>query len=207
MGTYYTAKKAFHSFYTYWKKVYPPLNDYHKTWLEKNAQVLRVKKGEVLFESTEHEENLYIVLRGILIKERCNTEGDEKQILSVALPNTGFFTTMHYYSQSPALGNIVSIRPGLILKIPYKKINPFLGNDPGIDTLLQLLMNKKKYQLEHLRVMASIRCKTNRFFYVTDHLSSIYQNLNQKELAQLLQISESSIYRAKLLFVRKRLKR
>lgn len=204
MGTYYTEKEALQDFYTYWEKIYPPLEDFHRNWLAKNAQILRVKKGQVLYESDDQQENLYIVLRGLLVKERYTACNDNKQILTVALPNMGFFTTMHYYSKSPALGDIVAVRPGIVLQIPYKKIKPYRNNDKGIDTLLQLLMHKKKYQLEHLRAMDGITLVTDRLFYVADNLPDLYRNLSRQELAKLLLTSESSIYRAKNLFLRRK---
>ncbi|MGA6117032.1 Crp/Fnr family transcriptional regulator [Sphingobacterium anhuiense] len=204
MGTYYTEKEALQDFYTYWEKIYPPLEDFHRNWLAKNAQILRVKKGQVLYESDDQQENLYIVLRGLLVKERYTACNDNKQILTVALPNMGFFTTMHYYSKSPALGDIVAVRPGIVLQIHYKKIKPYRNNDTGIDTLLQLLMHKKKYQLEHLRAMDGITLVTDRLFYVADNLPDLYRNLSRQELAKLLLTSESSIYRAKNLFLRRK---
>ncbi|MFD2902512.1 Crp/Fnr family transcriptional regulator [Sphingobacterium anhuiense] len=204
MGTYYTEKEVLQDFYSYWEKIYPPLEDFHRNWLEKNAQILRVKKGQVLYESDDQQENLYIVLRGLLVKERYTACNDSKQILTVALPNMGFFTTMHYYSQSPALGDIVAVRPGIVLQIPYRKIKPYRNNDKGIDTLLQLLMYKKKYQLEHLRAMDGITLVTDRLFYLADNLPDLYRNLNRQELARLLLTSESSIYRAKNLFLRRK---
>lgn len=204
MGTYYTEKEVLQDFYTYWKKIYPPMEDFHRNWLEKNAQMLRVKKGQVLYESDDQQENLYIVLRGLLVKERYTACNDNKQILTVALPNMGFFTTMHYYSQSPALGDIVAVRPGIVLQIPYKKIKPYRNNDQGIDTLMQLLINKKKYQLDHLRVMDGINLATDRLFYLADNLPYIYRDLAQNELARLLHVSKSSIYRAKKKLVSRR---
>ncbi|MBB2951554.1 Crp/Fnr family transcriptional regulator [Sphingobacterium sp. JUb56] len=204
MGTYYTEKEVLQDFYSYWEKIYPPLEDFHRNWLAKHAQILRVKKGQVLYESDDQQENLYIVLRGLLVKERYTTCNNNKQILTVALPNMGFFTTMHYYSKSPALGDIVAVRPGIVLQIPYKKIKPYRNNDKGIDTLLQLLMHKKKYQLEHLRAMDGITLVTDRLFYVADNLPNLYRNLSRQELARLLLTSESSIYRAKNLFLRRK---
>lgn len=204
MGNYYTEKEVLQDFYSYWEKIYPPLEDFHRNWLEKNAQILRVKKGQVLYESDDQQENLYIVLRGLLVKERYTACNDSKQILTVALPNMGFFTTMHYYSQSPALGDIVAVRPGIVLQIPYKKIKPYRNNDKGIDTLLQLLMHKKKYQLEHLRAMDGITLVTDRLFYVADNLPDLYRNLSRQELAKLLLSSESSIYRAKNQYLRRK---
>ncbi|MEN5379077.1 Crp/Fnr family transcriptional regulator [Sphingobacterium kitahiroshimense] len=207
MGNYYTEKEALQDFYSYWEKIYPPLEDFHRNWLEKNAQIMRVKKGQVLYHSDDQQENLYIVLRGILIKERDITDSNRKQILTVALPNLGFFTTMHYYSQSPALGDIIAIRPGIVLKIPYKKIKLDVDRDKGIDTLLQLLMNKKKYQLDHLRVMDALSLATNRLFYLADNLPDIYHNLTQRELSRLILASESSVYRAKKILVRRKPKK
>jgi len=204
MGTYYTEKEALQDFYTYWEKIYPPLEDFHCNWLAKNAQILRVKKGQVLYESDDQQENLYIVLRGLLVKERYTSCKESKQILTVALPNMGFFTTMHYYSQSPALGDIVAVRPGIVLQIPYRKIKPYRNNDTGIDTLMELLVNKKKYQLDHLRAMDGITLATDRLFYLADNLPDIYYELAQNELARLLHVSESSIYRAKNLFLRRK---
>ncbi|MEN5054536.1 Crp/Fnr family transcriptional regulator [Sphingobacterium kitahiroshimense] len=204
MGTYYTEKEVLQDFYSYWEKIYPPLEDFHRNWLAKNAQILRVKKGQVLYESDHQQENLYIVLRGLLVKERYTICNNNKQILTVALPNMGFFTTMHYYSHSPALGDIVAVRPGIVLQIPYKKIKPYRNNDKGIDTLLQLLMHKKKYQLDHLRAMDGITLATDRLFYLADNLPDLYRNLSRQELARLLLTSESSIYRAKNLFLRRK---
>lgn len=196
MSIYFTEQEALQAFYAYWQKTYPSLEDFHWDWLKKNAQLLRVQKGQVLYRSSDRQDNLYIVLHGLLIKEHDSTATDQKQILTVALPNMGFFTTMHYYSQSPALGDIVAIRPGIVLKIPYKNIKPYLHQDQGIDTLLQLFMHKKKYQLDHLRYLDTLALSTNRLYYLEEHLPMLYRNLTRRELASLLLMSASTLYRA-----------
>ena len=197
MAIYYKEKESLQDFYTFWQQIFPALEDFHTAWIAKNAKVLHLKKGQILFEAPEEQKNLYIVLRGILVKEIYSVAGDKKQILAVAMPMMGFFTTMYYDSQSPALGNIVAINQGITLQIPYKKIKPFYNNDKGIDTLLNLLIGKNKDQLDHLRFMDTNSTIKDRLFYLAGHLPELYHNLTQNELARLLHVSESSIFRAK----------
>jgi len=124
--------------------------------------------------------------------------------MTVALPHMGFFTTMHFFSRSPALGDIVCLKSGLVLKIPYKAIGPYRNQEKAIDTLIDLLVNKKKYQLDHLRVMDSLLISTDRYFYFADQLPQLCHRLSQTEQARLLRMSVRSIRRAKQLYVRRK---
>src|SRR5690606_5326440 len=101
-------------------------------------------------------------------------------------PHMGLFTTMHFFSSSPALGDMVCLRSGLLLKIPYKAIAPYRQHEKAIDTLLDLLVQKKKQQLDHLRVMGSIPGAIHRYFYFADHLPQLYHTLRQTDQARLL---------------------
>ncbi|RKE57178.1 hypothetical protein [Sphingobacterium detergens] len=204
MGTYYSEKEALLTFYTYWEKLHPELEDFHKRWLLKNGEIIPMTRGQILSETPHMQSTLYIVLVGILAKERYCPDRDERLIMTVALPHMGFFTTMHFFSKSPALGDIVCLKSGLVLKIPYKAIGPFRNQEKAIDTLIDLLVNKKKYQLDHLRVMDSLLISTDRYFYFADHLPQLCQALSQTEQARLLHMSVRSIRRAKQLYVRRR---
>lgn len=204
MGTYYSEKEALLTFYTYWAKLHPELEDFHKRWLLKNGEIIPMTRGQILSETPHMQSTLYIVLIGILAKERYCPDRDERLIMTVALPHMGFFTTMHFFSRSPALGDIVCLKSGLVLKIPYKAIGPYRNQEKAIDTLIDLLVNKKKYQLDHLRVISTLPNITSRYFYFGDHLPSLYNTLSQSEQSRLLLISERSIQRAKRLYVRRR---
>jgi len=204
MGTYYSEKEALLTFYTYWEKFHPGLEDFHKSWLLKNGEIIPMTRGQILSETPHMQSTLYIVLAGILVKERYCPDRDERLIMTVALPHMGFFTTMHFFSRSPALGDIVCLKSGLVLKIPYKAISPYRNQEKAIETLVDLIINKKKSQLDHLRVLSTLPNITNRYFYFADHLPSLYTTLTQSEQARLLLISERSIQRAKRLYVSRR---
>lgn len=204
MGIYFSEKRALKDFYAYWKKVYAGVEDFHKRWLADSSEIILMKKGQILSEAPHMQSSLYIVLSGILAKERYFPDQDQRLLLTVALPHMGFFTTMHFFSKSPALGDIVCLRSGLVLKIPYKAIHPYHNQEKAIESLINLLVNKKKYQLDHLRVMDSMRLATDRYFYFADHLPQLCHVLSQTEQARLLQISARSIRRAKQRYVRHR---
>ncbi len=204
MGTYYSEKDALLALYNYWEKLHPGLEDFHKRWLQKNGEIIPMTRGQILSETPHMQSALFIVLVGLLAKERYCPDRDERLIMTVALPHMGFFTTMHFFSRSPALGDIVCLKPGLVLKIPYNAIGPHRNQEKAIDTLIDLLVNKKKYQLDHLRVMDSLLISTDRYFYFADHLSELYHALSQSQQARLLKMSVRSIRRAKRLYVRRR---
>lgn len=204
MGTYYSGNDSLVTFYNYWEKLHPNLEDFHKRWLLKNGEIIPMTRGQILSETPHMQSTLYIVLVGILAKERYCPDRDEQLIMTVALPHMGFFTTMHFFSKSPALGDIVCLKSGLVLKIPYKAIGPYRNQEKAIDTLIDLLVNKKKYQLDHLRVMDSLLISTDRYFYFADHLPQLCHALTQTQQARLLRMSVRSIRRAKRLYVRRK---
>lgn len=204
MGTYHSEKEALLAFYAYWEKLHPGLEDFHQRWLLKNGEIIPMTKGQIVSAVPHGQQALYIVLAGLLAKERYCTDRREKLIMTLAVPHMGFFTTMHFFSKSPALGDIVCLRSGFVLKIPYKAIRPHRDQEKAIETLVNLIINKKKSQLDHLRVLSTLPNITSRYFYFADHLSPLYAMLNQSEQARLLLISERSIQRAKRLYVRRR---
>lgn len=204
MGTYYSGNDSLVTFYSYWEKLYPDLEDFHKRWLLKNGEIIPMKRGQILSEMPHMQSALYIVLVGILAKERYCPDRDQRLIMTVALPHVGFFTTMHFFSRSPALGDIVCLKSGLVLKIPYKAIAPYRNQEKAIDTLIDLIVNKKKYQLDHLRVMDSLLISTDRYFYFADHLPQLCHALTQTQQARLLHMSVRTIRRAKRLYVRRK---
>lgn len=171
MGTYYSEKDALLAFYTYWAKLHPGLEDFHKRWLTSHAKIVAMRRGQIVSAVPHGQQTLYIVLAGILAKERYCTERREKLIMTVALPHMGFFTTMHFFSKNPALGDIVCLRSGFALKIPYKAILPHRDQEKAIETLVDLIINKKKSQLDHLRVLSTLPNITSQYFYFADHLS------------------------------------
>lgn len=207
MGTYYSEKETLSAFFQYWQKIYPALDDFHKDWLIENGEIIQMTRGQIISEAPHMQSTLYIVLAGMLAKERYCPDRDEQLIMTVALPHMGFFTTMHFFSKSSALGDIVCLRPGLVLKIPYKVIARYRNQEKAIDTLIDLLVNKKKYQLDHLRVMDSIPNIMERYFFFSDHLPLLQASLRLKEQARLLHISESSVHRARRLYARRKNKR
>ncbi|WP_153846075.1 cyclic nucleotide-binding domain-containing protein [Sphingobacterium paramultivorum] len=206
MGTYYSAKEMLLKFQGYWKKFHPELGEFHKNWLLKNGQVRPMVKGETVVAAEDRQSAIYIVLAGLLVKQRYCPHRNRYNIMNVALPHMGIFTTIHFYSKSPALGDISCLRSGLLLKIPYKAIIPYRQNETAIDTLVNLLINKQKHQLDHLRVMGSIPNVTERYFYFADYLPHLYSALNIREQSDLLLISESSVHRAKRLYLTRRTK-
>ena len=204
MGNYHSKKEALLDFYAYWKKHCPQLEDFHWRWLTDNGEILAMKRGQPISEFPHQQSVLYIVLAGVLAKERYCPVRREKLILTVALPYMGFFTTIHIFSNRPALGDLVCIQPGLLLKIPYKAIALNRDQEAAIETLIDLLGNKKKSQLDHLRVIATIPNIMDRYFYFADNLPHLATTLSQNQQAMLLHVSERSIQRARQLYGRLR---
>lgn len=138
MGTYYSEKDMLLKFQDYWRKFHPELGDFHKNWLLKSGQVLPMVKGMTLVSAEDRQSAIYIVLAGILVKQRYCPHRNRYNIMNVALPHMGIFTTIHFYSKSPALGDISCLRSGLVLKIPYKAIIPYRQNERAIDTMVNV---------------------------------------------------------------------
>ncbi|WP_286862702.1 MULTISPECIES: hypothetical protein [Sphingobacterium] len=61
MGTYYSEKDALQALYTYWEKLHPGLEDFHKRWLQKNGEIIPMTRGQILSETPQMQSALYIV--------------------------------------------------------------------------------------------------------------------------------------------------
>src|SRR5690606_22014299 len=119
-----------------------------------------------------------------------------RQILSVALPGMALLTTDHLYSRTPSKGDIVVLRSNsTIIEIPYRAIKDFKEREPHIDTLIDVLGNKKRKQLARLRSVTHGHKPYLCYRHFVTQMPELFQTLKHAEVADLLGISLSTVLR------------
>lgn len=120
----------------FWSR-YCTLDSFHVQWIHRRAEIIRVRRGDVLCYQGELQRNLFFVLEGVLAKTttRQHLGRERRRILRIALPNAGLSTTAHLYSHTASNGNIVALRSGTVLRLPYKAVLELKLAEPAIGTL------------------------------------------------------------------------
>lgn len=180
----------------YWQK-YCELDPWHVQWAKQHIRVLnKLAKNEVLYYEGEKQKYVYLVARGLLARVRYQDDSYKRQILSVALPGMALLSSTHLYSRSPSRGDIIVLRPNtLIIQIPYVAILAFNQQEPQLNTLINVLTNKKKKQLSLLRIMTSIAQYDQRYEWFAHNMRELAIQLTLQETADLLGMSLSTIKR------------
>ncbi|NGF56526.1 Crp/Fnr family transcriptional regulator [Parapusillimonas sp. SGNA-6] len=180
---------------SYWSR-YCTLEPWHTDWAKQHIRVPdSLRKGQALYLEGERQKNVYLVARGLLARVRYNDKG-KRQILSVALPGMALMTTDHLYSRTPSKGDIVVLRSNsIIIEIPYRAIKDFKEREPHIDTLIDVLGNKKRKQLARLRSVTHGHKPYLCYQHFITQMPDLFQTLKHAEVADLLGISLSTVLR------------
>lgn len=138
----------------YWQK-YCVLEDWHLQWAKRNIYVpKKLQRGHILYMDSEYQKNVYLVAKGMLARIQLDEEGSKRRILNLATPGMAFMTTLHLYNQTPSKGDIIVLHPRTtVIEIPYKAILDFKEQEPQLNTLINVLNNKKKKQLATLLLL------------------------------------------------------
>lgn len=180
---------------SYWSK-YCTLEPWHTDWARRHIRIPdSLRKGDVLYLDGDRQKNVYLVARGLLA--RVQYHDGKRQILSIALPGMALMTTDHLYSRTPSKGDIVVLRPHtIVIEIPYRAIRDFKDREPAIDTLIDVLGNKKRKQMATLR-SATLGIKPfESYLRFVNELPELHHALTQTEAAQLLGISKTTLQSA-----------
>lgn len=180
-----------------------PLEPWHVEWARSHVQVSALSRGDELYLEGERQQQVYLVTQGMLgrVLYRLPPEDDDRpmkrHILSVALPGMALMTTHHLYTDSPSRGDIVSLRSHTrVIQIPYRSILDFKEQEPHIDTLIDILSNKKRKQLSKLREISAGVPPFERYLHFAEEMPELHEVLTQKEIAELLGISKTTIQSA-----------
>lgn len=185
---------------TFWKK-HCTLENWHIEWLKENIEIIQpLSKGAIIYLEGERQKNIYFVSRGAIARIRYDSNY-KISILSLALPEMALMSTAHLFSRTPSLGNIITLHANTrIIRIPYTAIKTQQHINPEINTLINILNNKKKKQLSQLRILSSIKKPRDRYLYFSENLKELKNQLTRKEAAQLLGISINTIFRASVIW-------
>lgn len=106
-------------------------------------------------------------------------------------------TTKHLYSSTPSQGDIIVLQPNsIILAIPYRAIKEFREQEPCLNTLINIIANKKKEQFAKMRLIPYTHGMFETYRYFADHLPELHRILTHQEVADLLGISLSTVERS-----------
>jgi len=129
--------------FDFWGK-YHAIDSFHYQWAKDNLKVKIVKRGEQLNPADRHSEMTYFVAKGLLARVEENAETGKRRIMSLAIPNMALMTTNHLYTHNLHSGHIVALRSGIIIAIPHHALRQFQEQEKSIDTLIDVLGNKRK---------------------------------------------------------------
>jgi len=185
-------KAALKLLFDFWGK-YHTIDHFHYQWVKDNLKIRAVKRGERLTQAGHHLDMTYFVAKGLLARVEENAETGKRRILSLAIPNMALMTTHHLYTHNLHKGDLVALRPGIIIAIPHHVLRQFQEQEKSIDTLIDVLGNKKKRQLVLLRQATLGYSPFDRYLNFVRLLPEIKAVTTQQEQADLLGISRHTV--------------
>lgn len=194
MGNYFSKHKAYSLLKLYWAKLHE-IQPEHWDWLTQNGIAYTLRKDQILYHEGDKQKNIYFVSMGLLGRQTLDEKKKKRQLLSIATPNRALFTTSHMYSNTPTKGDIITLRPSMIIEIPYQRLQEARKQDMAMEVLADTLLNKKKAMLDQLRLLSFIDEPINRYLAFTQYLPELLPILTQAEQADLLHISTRTIQR------------
>lgn len=189
--------RGFRLLLEFWSK-YHQLDVSHIAWAHTHTRVVRVKRGEVLHCNGERRRMVFLVCEGIIARVDYIEFKDriKRKITSIAVPHFALTSTSHLYSRTPIGGDIVALRSGIVIAIPYEAILSFKKIVLAVDTFANVLTNRKKRQLEtYLKVIHSTS-PFQRYLLFDQLMPEIRSVTNQNEQADFLGISRRTVQEA-----------
>lgn len=177
---------------------YCELTLWHEAWARQRIKVIPVRRGDVLSWTGDRQKMVYFVCKGILarVTETEVKDQTKRQITSIAMPGLALTSTTHLYRSTPHEGNIIALRSGIVVAIPYKTIKAYKEIEPTVETLIDILINKKKRQVEtHLQILHPTSA-FQRYILFDTLLPEIRNATSQKEQADFLGISRDTVQKA-----------
>lgn len=193
--------RIFKEFISFWAK-YCALEEFHLRWSARNMQQILLRRNQVLYGQGDPQRYLYYVSRGMIAHIQHGNKN--RRIFSIAVRGMSLTTTTHLFSCSAVPGEIVALRSGSVLRIPYRAIHENLEQDGPINTLLSVLTNKQYRFLQLIRRSCLSDSPRERYRQFAALLPDLLQQTTQREHADLLGISRDTVQKTKkeLLFSR-----
>ena len=189
--------RGFRLLFEFWSKYYQ-LDPSHIAWAHAHVGIVPVRRSQVLHRDGDRRRMVYLVCEGLLAREEYVVFEDriKRKITSIALPHFALTSTSHLYSRTPIRGDIVALRSGMAIVIPYEAIVNFKESESAIGTLTDVLTNRKKRQLEtYLKVIHSTS-PFQRYLLFDQLMPEIRNVTSQNEQADFLGISRRTVQEA-----------
>ncbi len=177
------------------------LSDYQVSWIKSQCKVLLTKRHQILSNTVNKSHYFYFVSRGLLAHIEYLPSGKRK-IFNLAYAGMALSTTLNLYSQKRISGDLVSLRSGAVIAIPYSSILACNSEDAAINELMSRLIQQQLQFLHRLRIVCWSLRPSERYQLFIKLLSEVDIRISQFEQADLLGISRSCIQqqKRKLLF-------
>ncbi|WP_343564067.1 hypothetical protein [Sphingobacterium sp.] len=198
--------KGLKLFFAFWEK-YHELDNFHYQWAKDHLKVLVVKRGDVLEPPGHRTEISYFVATGMLARAEDNSNTSKRKITSLALPNMALMSTVHLHSHSIRPGEIIALRPGIIIALPHHVLRRFQEYEKSVDTLVDVFCNKEKRQLILLQQLLREYSSFDRYLSFVELMPEIRAVTSQTEQAALLDISRNTIQRASYFLATRKIRR
>ncbi|MDR2272764.1 MAG: hypothetical protein LBF27_17780 [Sphingobacterium sp.] len=178
----------------FWSK-HCELEESHRAWIKKHIQVYSgVKTGHMLYYEGFLDKKIFFATKGLIGRVIENEETGRRQLINVALPGMALMSTAHFYSDTPSLGDIVVLRPDTdVVILSYHALLNYRQAERIVDTLIGMLVHKKKKQLACLLRISRTSSAFERCLRFTNELPELYHILYQREVADLLDISRTTV--------------
>ncbi len=193
--------KALHIFFKFWSE-YAQMDRYHKQWARDNLHPIQVNRGELLYNYSSPQRNLYFVCQGMIAFVSIDPSIKKRKIESVALAYNSLKSTNHLYSGTPRTGSIVALRSSLVLRIAYERVKKLKNRDPVIDILFDVLTSREiRQHRSHISILL-LKSPLDRYRLFREQLFSIQSVMTQQEQADYLGISKRTLQECQYLFLK-----
>ena len=170
---------------------------WHEAWALRHIRITNTRKNDSLYFEGVLDRSVYIVAKGMLARVQYDQNTGRRHILTVAVPGMALMTTFHLYSHTPSKGDIIVLRANTqVIQISYQELKSLKQQEPDIDTLIDVLGNKKKKQLAALRGVTLGAKPYISCLLFLEEMPDLRDALTLQEIADLLGISLSTVKRA-----------
>jgi CRP/FNR family transcriptional regulator/CRP/FNR family cyclic AMP-dependent transcriptional regulator len=129
------------------------LSDSHAGQIIKDFNILRIKKGDVVFYQSDKSTDLYIVINGSVRASLLNQEGDE--FILATFNNGDFFGEMSLIDGRPRSATIIAAEDSLLGVLRRERFLNAIRNDPMIAIeLLSALIQRMRVTDEMVESLA-----------------------------------------------------
>lgn len=177
------------------------LSSDHISWSLSQCKIITTQRNQILSETADKKHYFYFVCRGLLAHISYVPFGKRK-IINLAYSGMALSSTIHLYSEAQIPGELIALRSGTIIAIPYSSLLACHPEDPAICALISRLVQQQIRFLHKMRYICWSLYPSERYKLFIKLLPDIDRCTTQVEQANLLGISRSCIQqqKRKLLF-------